>query len=70
MTQTRNYYVHYSRGLKKKAADDWPLVLLTKRLAVVVRALMLKELGLTLELVEEALQLDYEWDWLCAQPDA
>jgi hypothetical protein len=68
VTDTRNYYTHYSSGLAKKAAREWELALLTKRLWFVVRGLLLKEMGLPNALVIEALMNDREWDWLRTQP--
>jgi hypothetical protein len=68
VTDTRNYYTHYSSGLADKAARGFALTLLTKRLWLVVRGLLLLEMGLSRALIAEALRLDYEWDWLCAQP--
>lgn len=68
VTDTRNYYTHYSSGLADKAVREFALTTLTKRLWLVVRGLLLLEMGLSRELVAEALSLDYEWEWLCAQP--
>lgn len=68
VTDTRNYYTHYSSGLAGKAVREFALTTLTKRLWLVVRGLLLMEMGLSQELTAEALQLDYEWEWLCRQP--
>jgi hypothetical protein len=68
VTDTRNYYTHYSSGLRKSAAIEWPLALLTKRLWFVVRGLLLEEMRLPKPIVAEALMADREWQWLTGQP--
>jgi len=68
VTDTRNYYTHYGSGLAGKAVREFALTTLTKRLWLVVRGLLLIEMGLSRELTAEALQLDHEWEWLCGQP--
>lgn len=68
VTETRNYYTHYSSSLKAKAAQEWDLVILAKRLWFVVRGCVLVELGFSPKQAIEALQLDADWDWLRRQP--
>ncbi len=68
VTDTRNYYTHYSSGLRKRAAREIDLVILTKRLWFVVRGCILLELGFSPQLAVEALKLDSGWAWLCRQP--
>ena len=64
VTDTRNYYTHYSGYLETRAASGWELVLLTKRLWVVVRALLLRELGFNAAESRTLLDLDGELAWL------
>ena len=55
-------------GPAGKAVREFALTTLTKRLWLVVRRLLLIEMGLSQELTAEALQLDHEWEWLCGRP--
>jgi hypothetical protein len=64
VADTRNYYTHYSEHLAEKAATDFDLVLLTKRLWLVVRALLLDELGFDSEASRTLLEFDGGLSWL------
>lgn len=67
VADTRNYYTHYSDHLEAKAAAGWELVLLTERLWVVVRALLLRELGFDAGESRSLLNLDGGLAWLITQ---
>jgi hypothetical protein len=64
IADTRNYYTHYSEHLSKKVATGFDLVLLTKRLWLVVRALLLDELGFDSEESRTLLEFDGGLSWL------
>lgn len=56
VADSRNFYTHYDRRLEDRAAKGEELFWLTQRLAFVVRAALLRELGLSEERVAKALQ--------------
>jgi hypothetical protein len=66
VTDTRNYYTHYSDYLADRAATGWELVLLTKRMWLVVRALLLRELGFSDAECRALLGFDGQLGWLIA----
>lgn len=47
IVDTRNYYTHYSSGLRKRAAQGKELYLLTQALSTLVKSCLLAELGVS-----------------------
>jgi hypothetical protein len=55
-TWTRNYYTHYSRGHRDKAAVGDDLYYLTEGLSYLIQACLLRELGFSIDQCREILQ--------------
>jgi hypothetical protein len=67
VTDTRNYYTHYSDYLQSKAAHGFDVVIMTKQLWWVVRACLLREMGFDNAKSIELFSFDNEQAWLVNQ---
>jgi hypothetical protein len=67
VADTRNYYTHYSDYLASRAAKEMDLVLLTKQLWTVIKALLLREMGYDSKQSRERLEFDPELAWLVGE---
>jgi hypothetical protein len=64
VADTRNYYTHYSDYLASRAAKEMDLVLLTKQLWIVIKALLLREMGYDPAQSRARLEFDPDLAWL------
>jgi hypothetical protein len=66
---TRNYHTHYAPNLKDKAATDGPsLHNLTEKLAVLVEACLLQEMGISGERRATLFRRNRHYDWVAKAP--
>ena len=67
VTDTRNYYTHYSERKGAQVARQLDLVVMVRTLWIVARACVLRELGLPVREVRDLMRLDRHHSWLVAR---
>jgi hypothetical protein len=64
VADTRNYYTHYSDYLAPRAAKEMDLVLLTRQLWILIKALLLREMEYDPAQSRDRLEFDPDMAWL------
>ncbi len=61
---TRNYYTHFGKDLKEKAAKGSELYQLSDKLALLLKSCLLSEIGITLEKQIEIFLGNWHYDFV------